>query len=277
MYLGELIEFDETDKIFTKPASKRPKTTSPAASASRTPGGEESMSDHTSKQFDAEMEAIRSGVLSMGGLVERQMTRAIEALEQDEDSRLIDAVSADEREINQLQIHIDQQCAQIIARRQPTAVDLRLILTVTKIVNDLERIGDETKKIAYKAAAIQGSDRLTRIRFFDVVRVANDAQQMLRMALDAFARLDVHAAAQVVAEDDDIDLAFNAIMRQLISFMMEDPRTITAALEVVFIAKSIERIGDHAKNISESVVQAVKGKDVRHSSAQQIRAEVSGE
>jgi phosphate transport system protein len=235
------------------------------------------MSDHTSKQFDAEMEAIRTGVLSMGGLVERQMTRAIEALEQDEDSRLMDAVGADEREINQLQIQIDQQCAQIIARRQPTAVDLRLIMTVTKIVNDLERIGDEIKKIAYKAAAIQGSDRLTRIRFFDVVRVAGGAQQMLRMALDAFARLDVLAAAEVVAEDDDIDLAFNAIMRQLISFMMEDPRTISAALEVVFIAKSIERIGDHAKNISESVVQAVKGKDVRHASAQQIRAEVSGE
>ncbi len=235
------------------------------------------MSDHTSKQFDAEMEAIRSGVLSMGGLVERQMTRAIEALEEDEDSRLLDAVGADEREINQLQIQIDQQCAQIIARRQPTAVDLRLIMTVTKIVNDLERIGDEIKKIAYKAASIQGSDRLTRIRFFDVVRVAGGAQQMLRQALDAFARLDVLAAAEVVAEDDDIDLAFNAIMRQLISFMMEDPRTISAALEVVFIAKSIERIGDHAKNISESVVQAVKGKDVRHASAEQIRAEVSGE
>lgn len=235
------------------------------------------MSDHTSKQFDAEMESIRTGVLSMGGLVERQMTRAIEALEQDEDSRLIDAVGADEREINQLQIHIDQQCAQIIARRQPTAVDLRLILTVTKIVNDLERIGDEIKKVAYKAAGIRGSDRLTRIRYYEVVRMAGGAQQMLRMALDAFARLDVNAAAEVVEEDNDIDLAFNSIMRQLISFMMEDPRTISAALEVVFIAKSIERIGDHAKNISESVVQAVKGKDVRHASAKQIREEVSGE
>ncbi|HVE50436.1 MAG TPA: phosphate signaling complex protein PhoU [Casimicrobiaceae bacterium] len=234
------------------------------------------MSDHTSKQFDAEMESIRSGVLSMGGLVERQMTRAIDALARDEDERLIDAVGADEREINHLQIAIDQQCAQIIARRQPTAVDLRLILTVTKIVNDLERIGDEIKKVAYKAAGVQGSDRLTRIRYFDVVRMAGGAQSMLRMALDAFARLDVIAAAKVVEEDGEIDLAFNSIMRQLISFMMEDPRTISAALEVTFIAKSIERIGDHAKNISESVVQAVKGKDVRHASAEQIRAEVGG-
>ena len=235
------------------------------------------MSDHTSKQFDVEMESIRSGVLSMGGLVERQMARAIEALEEDEDARLIDAVGADEREINRLQVQIDQQCAQIIARRQPTAVDLRMIMTVTKVVNDLERIGDEVKKVAYKAAGVRGSDRLTRIRFYDVVRMANGAQRMLRVALDGFARLDVNAAAEVVEQDNDIDLAFNAIMRQLISFMMEDPRTISAALEVVFIAKAIERIGDHAKNIAESVVQVVKGKDMRHASAEQIRAEVAGE
>jgi phosphate transport system protein len=235
------------------------------------------MSDHTSKQFDAEMETIRGGVLSMGGLVERQVRRAIEALGEDDAERLIDAVGADEREINQMQVMIDQQCTQIIARRQPTAVDLRLIMTVTKIVNDLERIGDEAKKIAYKAANVRGSDRLTRIRYHDVVRMAAGTQMMLREALDAFARLDVAAAARVVEEDDDIDVAFNAVMRQLISFMMEDPRTISAALEVVFIAKSIERIGDHSKNVAESVVQAVKGKDVRHASADQIRAELAGE
>lgn len=235
------------------------------------------MSDHTSKQFDAEMEALRSGVLSMGGLVEKQLGRAIEALGEDEDPRLIDAVGADERVINQSQVDIDQLCAQIIARRQPTAVDLRMILTVSKIVNDLERIGDEVKKVAYKAATIRGSERLTRMRYYDVVRVAQGAQGMLHKALDSFARLDVDAAAEVVDEDDAIDLAFNAIMRQLISFMMEDPRTISSALEAVFIAKSIERIGDHAKNVAESVVQVVKGKDVRHASAEQIRAEVAGE
>jgi phosphate transport system protein len=235
------------------------------------------MSDHTSKQFDADMETIRSGVLSMGGLVERQVRRAIEALGEDEDARLIDAVGADEREINQMQSVIDQQCAQIIARRQPTAIDLRMIMMVTKIVNDLERIGDEAKKIAYKSAKVRGSERLTRIRFHDAVRMAGGAQRMLREALDAFARLDVNAAAKVVEEDDEIDVAFDAVMRQLISFMMEDPRTISAALEVVFIAKSIERIGDHSKNVAESVVQVVKGKDVRHASADEIRAEVAGE
>ena len=233
------------------------------------------MNDHTSKQFDVEMETIRSGVLAMGGLVERQMTRAIEALEQEEDSTL-DAVGADEQQINQFQIDIDQQCAQIIARRQPTAVDLRMILTISKVVNDLERIGDEVKKIAYKAAQTRGSDALRRVRYFDVVRAARQAQQMLRMSLDSLARLDAEAAVEVVGLDDEIDAAFSAIMRQLISYMMEDPRTITPALEIVFISKSIERIGDHAKNIAEAVVQVVRGKDVRHASVEQIRAELAG-
>ena len=234
------------------------------------------MSDHTSKQFDAEMEMIRSGVLSMGGLVEKQFARAVEALRENEDAKLLDAVGADEKAINQFQVQIDQQCAQIIARRQPTAVDLRMILTVSKVVNDLERIGDEIKKIAYKSAQTHGSDRLTRVRQFDVLRVALHAQEMLRQSLDAFARLDVNAAAEIVDLDEEIDAAFSSILRQLISYMMEDPRTISPAIEIVFIAKSIERIGDHAKNVAEAVVQVVKGKDVRHASGDQIRAEVEG-
>jgi phosphate transport system protein len=232
------------------------------------------MTDHTSKQFDVEMEAIRSGVLSMGGLVERQLARAIVTLETD-DEGVLDAVGADEREINQLQIDIDQQCAQIIARRQPAAVDLRMILTVSKVVNDLERIGDEVKKIAYKARQARGGDVLRRVRYYDVVRTARRAQTMLRMALDALARLDAGSAAEIVDRDDEIDADFSAILRQLISYMMEDPRTISAALEIVFIAKSIERIGDHAKNIAENVVHVVKGIDVRHATAEQIRAEVA--
>ena len=234
------------------------------------------MNDHTSKQFDVEMEAIRSGVLSMGGLVERQLTRAIEALEQDDEGTLLDAVGADEQQINRFQVDIDQQCAQIIARRQPAAVDLRMILTVSKVVNDLERVGDEVKKIVYKASQTRGGDLLRRVRYYDVVRAARNAQKMLRMALDAVARLDASAAADIIDLDDEIDAAFSAIMRQLISYMMEDARTITPALEIIFIAKSIERIGDHAKNIAEAVVQVVKGKDVRHASAEQIRAEIAG-
>ena len=230
--------------------------------------------DHTNKQFDAEMESIRSGVLSMGGMVEKQLTRAIDALQREDDAVLITQVGADEIAINQLQMTIDQQCAQIIARRQPTAVDLRMVLTVTKIVNDLERIGDEVKKVAYKSAQTRGSDKLTKVRYYDAARAAEQSMGMLRLALDAFARLDLAAAAEVIDRDEAIDAAFASILRQLISYMMEDPRTISPALEIVFIAKSIERIGDHAKNIAEAVVQLVKGKDVRHSSPDQIRAEV---
>ena len=231
------------------------------------------MNEHTNKQFDAEMEAIRSGVLSMGGIVEQQLMRAIEALAKDDDTGRMEAVGTDEAAINQFQISIDQQCAQIIAKRQPAAIDLRMVLTVSKIVNDLERIGDEVKKIAYKASAARGSERLARVRYYDAARALDHAMTMLRLALDAFARLDVNAAAEVIDRDVDIDAAFASILRQLVSYMMEDPRTITPALEIVFIAKSIERIGDHAKNIAEAVVQVVKGKDVRHASAAEIRAE----
>ena len=234
------------------------------------------MTEHTHKQFDAEMEAIRSGVLTMGGLVETQLARAIQMLEQDaDDNDLLDAVGADEQLINQMQVEIDQQCSQIIAKRQPTAIDLRMVLTVTKIVNDLERVGDETKKIARRAADTAKYQRLAQVRHFEAGRAAARARETLQLALDAFARLDVNAAAEVIDLDEEIDSAFAAIMRQLISYMMEDPRTISPALEIVFVAKSIERIGDHAKNIAEAVVQVVRGIDVRHATADQIRAEVS--
>jgi phosphate transport system protein len=234
------------------------------------------MSVHTHKQFDAEMEAIRSGVLAMGGLVETQLNRAITLLEKD-DEEAIGLVGADEKQINQMQVNLDQMCSQIIARRQPTAIDLRFVLMITKIVNELERVGDEVKKIAYKAAETRAADRLSHVRRYDVVRTMERAHEMLQMALDAFARLDATAAAGVIGRDEEIDAAFLAIMRQLISYMMEDPRTISASIEIVFMAKSIERIGDHAKNIAEAVVQVVRGKDVRHATAEQIRAEVAEE
>jgi phosphate transport system protein len=232
------------------------------------------MSEHTYKQFDAEMEEIRSGVMAMGGLVETQLARAIQCLK-NPDIDLIDAVAADEQSINQRQVNIDQQCSQIIAKRQPAAIDLRMVLTVVKIVNELERIGDEIKKIAYKAQQMQRPEGLATVRFHEIARAAELAEGNLQLALDSFARLDVKAAAEVISNDEAIDAAFLSIMRQLISYMMEDPRTITASLEIVFIAKSIERVGDHAKNIAENVVHVVKGKDVRHATAEQIRAEVA--
>lgn len=227
------------------------------------------MNQHTHKQFDAEIEAIRSGVLAMGGLVETQLNRAITLLKEDEENT-IDLVGADERQINQMQVNLDQMCSQIIARRQPTAIDLRFVLMITKIVNELERVGDEVKKIAYKAAQIRGADRLSHVRNYDVIRAAEGAGEMLQIALDTFARLDAGAAAEVIDRDEQIDAAFLAIMRQLISYMMEDPRTITAALEIVFIAKGIERIGDHAKNIAEFIIFISQGVDMRHMTPDEV-------
>ena len=232
------------------------------------------MYDHTMRQFDVEMEALRNGVLTMGGLVETQLGRAVDALAKEDKASIADMVGADEQKINEQQIRMDEQCSQVIARRQPAAIDLRTILTITKIVNDLERIGDEAKKIAYKADEVRAAERLGDVRLYDLVRTAQQVREMVQTALDAFARLDVEAACGVIDRDAAIDASFSAILRQLISYMMEDPRTISGALELVFVAKSIERIGDHAKNIAEAVVHVVRGKDVRHVSAREIRDEV---
>lgn len=231
------------------------------------------MNEHTSKQYDADLATIRGSVLNMGGLVETQVSRAIEALKSGEVDLAEQVLAAEER-INALQVQVDEQCDQIIVKRQPTAVDLRMVMMFIKTVNDLERIGDEAKKIALKAQKIHTSERLALVRFHDVSRVSEIARQMLQMSLDSLARLDVNAAAEVVSRDEALDQEFLAILRQLISYMMEDPRTISSALEIVFIAKSIERIGDHAKNIAEYVVHVVKGKDVRHATAKEIRQEI---
>src|SRR5262245_7530029 len=189
-----------------------------------TPYAETSMNVHTNKQFDAEMEAVRSGVLTMGGIVENQLNRAIALLGNEKDE-VVDEVGADEKLINQMQINLDQMCSQIIAKRQPAAIDLRFVLTITKMVNELERVGEEAKASAYKAAQIRGADQPSRGRQYDVIRAAESARAMLQMALDTFARLDAAAAAEIIDRDEDIDAAFHAIMRQLISYMMEDPRT----------------------------------------------------
>lgn len=228
---------------------------------------------HTSTRFDAEMEAVRNLILKMGGLVETQLDRA-DAILRWSETGSVEAIWAVEQQVNDLQMQIDQACSQIITRRQPTAIDLRMVLTFEKTANELERVGDEAKKVAAKAAAIDGAISLNNVRIHDVSRMCADARQLLQGALDALARLDVQAAADVIARDDGIDAQFLAIMRQLISYMMEDPRTISAALEIVFIAKSLERVGDHAKNIAEYVVHVVKGKDMRHASLEAIRQEI---
>jgi len=222
-----------------------------------------SNSEHTSKQFDADLEGIRSRVLQMGGLVETQIVAAIDGMSSGSEeliSRVIDA----ERRVNNSEKEIDDAIVHVVARRQPAASDLRMIMGVSKIVTDLERIGDEAEKIARMARQIYGRGALSIPRSIDVRQTGHKASMMLRRVLDAMARLDTAEAEKIIAEDKLIDTEFRAIVRQLITFMMEDPRTISTALDIVWIAKAIERVGDHAKNIAEQVIYIVHGTDVRH-------------
>ncbi|AMS31357.1 MAG: phosphate signaling complex protein PhoU [Betaproteobacteria bacterium] len=225
--------------------------------------------EHTSKKFDAELEAVRSRVLQMGGLVEQQIVRAMEVLVHG-DLSLADKVIADDHRVNALEVGIDDDCTHIIAKRQPTASDLRMLMAVVKTITDLERIGDEAKKIARMAKQLHQSGTRLSTQLADVRYACNIALDMLNSSLDAFARLDVSGAAKVVQQDEEVDERFRAILRQLMTFMMEDPRTISASIDILFIAKAIERIGDHAKNMSEYVVYLVKGKDVRHITTEEL-------
>jgi phosphate transport system protein len=229
--------------------------------------------DHISKQFDAELESIRASVLQMGGLVESQIKNAIESLVSS-DVALMNRVIDEDHRVNAMEVKIDEACSQMIARRQPTAGDLRLVMTVVKTITDLERIGDEAEKIARMAKMLSQKNVLAIPRYHEIKHASEIAVDMLRKALDAFARLDVVMAAQVVRQDEQVDDEFHAIMRYLITFMMEDPRTISTALEILFIAKAIERIGDHAQNMAEYVIYMVKGRDVRHITVDEIEREV---
>ncbi|MCC6609198.1 MAG: phosphate signaling complex protein PhoU [Burkholderiales bacterium] len=228
---------------------------------------------HTSRQFDAELEAVRTRVLQMGGLVEQQIVRAVDGLASG-DLAEIERVITDDHRVNAAEVQLDEDCSHIIARRQPAASDLRLLIAVIKTITDLERIGDEAEKIARMAKLIHTAERMYMPRV-EVKSVAALTLAMLRKALDAFARLDVKAALDVVREDDAVDAEFRGILRQLITFMMEDPRTISRCLEVLFVAKALERIGDHAKNMAEYVIYMVEGRDVRHLRNEEI-AEAAG-
>jgi len=230
------------------------------------------MPEHISKQFDAELESVRSRVLQMGGLVEEQILRAMEALISG-DMQLIDQVIANDHRVNGMEVDLDESCSQIIARRQPAAGDLRLLITVIKTITDLERIGDEAAKIARMAKLIHAAERMNMPRM-DLSHVADGAVNILRQSLDAFARLDVTEAMDALKRDSAVDDEFRAIMRQLITFMMEDPRTISRSLEILFIAKAVERIGDHSKNMAEYVIYMVKGRDVRHTSIEVVEREL---
>ena len=231
------------------------------------------MAAHTFKQFDVELENIRGKVLQLGGLAERQIVKAMEALAEG-DLVLCEQVVNNDHDVNRMEVELDEACVHVIARHQPTAIDLRMIMTVIKTITDLERIGDEAKKIAKQARALHSS-AMNFVPRLELRHCAEIVVAMLRMALDAFARVDCSVAADVVRRDKEVDAEFKSAMRQLITYMIEDPRTITRAIELLFIAKSIERIGDHAKNISEYVVYMEKGRDVRHLGLEGLEREVA--
>ena len=228
--------------------------------------------EHTFKQYDAELEAVRGKVLEMGGLVEQQIVSALDSLVK-LDANLAREVMENDKRVNALEVQIDEDCSHIIARRQPAAGDLRMLLMMVKTITDLERIGDEATKIARTAQKIYDEDRMYKPRFNEIKAMVALVREMLRTSLDAFARLDVSKTVEVARQDELVDEHFRVAMRQLITYMLEDPRTISMSLEVLFVAKAIERIGDHAKNIAEYVVYVVKGKDVRHISMQEMEHE----
>ncbi|MDO9101946.1 MAG: phosphate signaling complex protein PhoU [Candidatus Nitrotoga sp.] len=229
--------------------------------------------EHTSKQFDVDLDTVKTQVLQMGGLVESQVQLAIEALISD-DVPSMNRVINDDHRVNAMEVQIDENCSHIIVRRQPAAGDLRMVMTMVKTITDLERIGDEAAKIARMGKLLSQRKCLVLPRYTEIKHIAELALDMLRKSLDAFARLDLHYTAQVVRQDELVDEEFRTILRYLITYMMEDPRTISTALEILFVAKAIERIGDHAKNMSEYVVYMVKGKDVRHVTVEEIEREI---
>ncbi len=223
---------------------------------------------HISQQFDKELEDIRSKVLEMGGLVEDHLNKALESLAQG-NLELAEYVADADYKVNALEITIDAECTAILLRRQPAASDLRMVLSVSKIITDLERIGDETKKISRIVGELL-EKRAPKSYHFGMLAMGNHVKTMLRNALDAFARMDSQAALKVAQEDPEVDRETEAVMRQLITYMMEDPRSITRALDVVLAARAFERIGDHASNISEAAIYMVEGKDVRHTALEDI-------
>jgi phosphate transport system protein len=228
------------------------------------------INEHSSKQFEAELENTCTRVLQMGGLVEAQIRAAIDGFASG-DTQQLARVVADDHRVNTYEVSIDEACAQLIARRQPAAGDLRLIMAISKIVTDLERSGDEAEKIARMSLLVHERGMQSAQRFPGIRHAATSAVGMLRTALDAFARRDADTAAEVLMQDLAIDNEFRSVLRQLITFVMEDPRIISTALEIVWIAKAIERIGDHAKNMAEQVIYIVKGTDVRHTAAKDIQ------
>jgi phosphate transport system protein len=232
----------------------------------------EDLGHHISRRFNEELEHVRSSVLAMGGLVEEQFDRAMQALNQG-DSELGLKVARDDAKVNSMEVSIDEECSRILATLAPTAGDLRLIVAALKTITDLERIGDESEKIGVLAARLAAVERPST-NYRELRNLARHVKQMVRGALDAFARLDTRRALEVVKADDAVDEEYEAIYRQGITFMMEDPRTISRVMDATWTARALERIGDHAKNIAEYVIYVAHGKDLRYTDVETLEAEV---
>lgn len=220
------------------------------------------ITDHISRRFNADLEELRNSVMAMGGLVESQLADAISAIVSG-DSELGLRVAKDDYKVNRIEVSIDEEASRILATRSPAAGDLRLIVAIIKTITDLERIGDEAEKIGFLASKLAAMDRPVD-SYRELKSLGNHVLQMLRDAMNAFARLDTEAAGAVVIEDDDVDAEYETIARQGVTFMMEDPRSIKRVMNVMWVARALERIGDHAKNICEYVIYMVEGRDVRH-------------
>jgi phosphate transport system protein len=231
------------------------------------------LSHHILSRFNADLEGVRSSVLKMGGLVEQQLHDGINALVNG-DSRLGEEVARLDHKVNAMEVAIDEDCSRILATRNPTASDLRLIVAVIKTITDLERIGDEAEKLGHIAARLASMDRPSD-RYRELKHIGDLVSDMVHGALDAFARFDTDAAVAVARKDRLVDEEYEAIQRQCITFMMEDPRAIRRTLDVLWVARALERIGDHAKNICEYVIYLVLGKDVRHVSLEDVEREVA--
>jgi phosphate transport system protein len=227
---------------------------------------------HLSTQFDSELNSLSSRVMEMGGLVESQIRQATYAIGEFNADIARQVIETEDR-VNQMEVEIDRELSSVIARRQPTARDLRLLMAISKTTANLERVGDEARRIARMVLSIVEKGGAARALPAGELRVASDlASAQLRKVLDAFARLDTAAAVAIMKEDHILDKEFDGFVRKLITYMMEDPRTISSSLDLLFVAKAIERIGDHATNIAEFIIYVVKGADVRHSSMEHIES-----
>ena len=232
----------------------------------------DNLTQHISQQFNAELEEVRSRLLAMGGLVEKQVNDAVSALIE-ADSGLAQQVREADDQINQMERYIDEDCMRILARRQPAASDLRLIISISKSVIDLERIGDEATKIAKRAIALCEEGEAPR-GYVEVRHIGDQVRTMVRDSLDAFARFDANLALAVAQHDKTVDREYKTALREMVTFMMEDPRSISRVLNVIWVLRSLERIGDHARNIAELVIYLVRGTDVRHLGLKRMREEV---